>query len=1013
MLLKIKDIKKNAVNVTEQQMCYIRKVQKGIKGKGKLTTMGMAASQVRFLSLQNRKNSIGRQLSALSNRKMMLAHDMKNVSRNYTNALNQTNLKWSNDFGANYHSLTYDMLMKPNAVNTTVPYILTNANNGKVILNNSALYTVDTMFSDAPETLKATSDIKIGSEVIAASGTDISYITLAKMISSFQSVDDKGNPVYNTSGAYTTNVDGQFIGQPGATDGYYIPDTVDFNFKNNLRYQLFQILGLVTEEDVKTQQSMLVQLYGSEEAKNTGIYPVGSAWGDYYIAQAQLEAYEEFLATEHPYALGDTYGLIYSSGYVPGKGSGAVLGQEDSANAIATDEETIQDYFYSTEINGKDGASTVTQETYKKNGALTHVNFDSAIDNIGGYYTLTDSTGVSYAKYHQDFSGYAVDVSADKITGTYNTTENLLDEALSGTTYTLGSDPFLYALTHRNELKKADGSFVPCANGDSRFGIDSNGCDHGADSQYSGSVVFIGNYRKHSYYSEVKENPSQIDQGTSINAGLETMCNQFYALLQNINSTDQFKSNSANDACANAAKIATINYLKENCNHIDHVDGDNQKNFENSKAMALASGHGLGSWGSDISGHRDHVAVAVDTAVAFDVYMTFFKNYQREYELTGVGPTGDALFIDPDHPTIVDNTPDSISEFDNSLEVAGSNLIDIKSGFTDTNGRSYALSTMYTVQNTMPTSGSYRTVYSQADGSFTYTATGITGESTCYAIPNGEQFKYYCDSTNKVASSTPNTFDGKSVYGTVITNEAYYYFTTKDAAESYRTGAIADLASYTGTGLEKIARTAALGANPPAFDTTTPYLIDLEGDYRNDKYDTYANVAYKDNGFLAILKQAVQDAKDRISELEENLENFYGDKDQKIMDYYDAMFLRIAEQGWEEDKYTKNDLYLNNKIQNNDFFLTECLQKTSNTGFNYTAKQATNIIKIFTVHDENAENEALADYEAKKSEIQYKENVIDTRMAKLETEQEAINTEMDGIQKVCTDNIDKTFKIFA
>ena len=313
----------------------------------------------------------------------------------------------------------------------------------------------------------------------------------------------------------------------------------------------------------------------------------------------------------------------------------------------------------------------------------------------------------------------------------------------------------------------------------------------------------------------------------------------------------------------------------------------------------------------------------------------------------------------------------------------------------------------------MPTSGSYRTVYSQADGSFTYTATGTTGESTCYAIPNGEQFKYYCDSTNKVASSTPNTFDGKSVYGTVITNEAYYYFTTKDAAESYRTGAIADLASYTGTGLEKIARTAALGANPPAFDTTTPYLIDLEGDYRNDKYDTYANVAYKDNGFLAILKQAVQDAQDRISELEENLENFYGDKDQKIMDYYDAMFLRIAEQGWEEDKFTKNDLYLNNKIQNNDFFLTECLQKTSNTGFNYTAKQATNIIKIFTVHDENAENEALADYEAKKSEIQYKENVIDTRMAKLETEQEAINTEMDGIQKVCTDNIDKTFKIFA
>ena len=131
------------------------------------------------------------------------------------------------------------------------------------------------------------------------------------------------------------------------------------------------------------------------------------------------------------------------------------------------------------------------------------------------------------------------------------------------------------------------------------------------------------------------------------------------------------------------------------------------------------------------------------------------------------------------------------------------------------------------------------------------------------------------------------------------------------------------------------------------------------------------------------------------------------------MDYYDALFLRISEQGWEEDNYTKNDLYLNNKIQNNDFFLTECLQKSSNTGFNYTAKQATNVIKIFTVHDDDAENQALAEYEAKKSEIQYKENVIDTRMAKLETEQESINTEMEGIKKVRDDNIQKNFKIFA
>ena len=41
--------------------------------------MGMSASQVRFLSLQSRKNDVGRQLMSLSNRKMSLSRDMNKV----------------------------------------------------------------------------------------------------------------------------------------------------------------------------------------------------------------------------------------------------------------------------------------------------------------------------------------------------------------------------------------------------------------------------------------------------------------------------------------------------------------------------------------------------------------------------------------------------------------------------------------------------------------------------------------------------------------------------------------------------------------------------------------------------------------------------------------------------------------------------------------------------------------------------------------------------------------------
>ena len=99
--------------------------------------MGMSASQVRFLSLQNRKNSIGRQLMTLSNRKMALSRDMNAVALKYTNALNKTVLKWSNDSGSTYQELSYDLMMKPNDYNASVPYIVS-TRDGKVVVDNVA-----------------------------------------------------------------------------------------------------------------------------------------------------------------------------------------------------------------------------------------------------------------------------------------------------------------------------------------------------------------------------------------------------------------------------------------------------------------------------------------------------------------------------------------------------------------------------------------------------------------------------------------------------------------------------------------------------------------------------------------------------------------------------------------------------------------------------------------------------------------------------------------------------------
>ena len=94
-------------------------------------------------------------------------------------------------------------------------------------------------------------------------------------------------------------------------------------------------------------------------------------------------------------------------------------------------------------------------------------------------------------------------------------------------------------------------------------------------------------------------------------------------------------------------------------------------------------------------------------------------------------------------------------------------------------------------------------------------------------------------------------------------------------------------------------------------------------------------------------------------------------------------------------------------------FVTECESKADSSGYNYTTKMASSIHKIYQVHDDNAENEALVEYETEKSAISAKEAKIDVIMQKLETEQEAINTTMESVQKIIQENIEKTFKMFA
>ena len=137
-----------------------------------------------------------------------------------------------------------------------------------------------------------------------------------------------------------------------------------------------------------------------------------------------------------------------------------------------------------------------------------------------------------------------------------------------------------------------------------------------------------------------------------------------------------------------------------------------------------------------------------------------------------------------------------------------------------------------------------------------------------------------------------------------------------------------------------------------------------------------------------------------------------------MMDYFDALFKMIAENGWVYDPSvnsgdtTANKNYLNAKLQNNMYFITE-VDTLDGTDFNYATKIATNVSKVFEVYDKDAQNAALSKYEAEKADINAKEQQVDIRMNKLEAEQDAISTELDSIKKIIDDNVSVTFKIFT
>lgn len=97
--------------------------------------MGLAASQARFLAITSRKLNCEFQSMQIAQEKLSVTRDMQKAAQEYQNSLTATKLIWDCDTADNdIYDLSYDIMMKPSAINEYDPYLITDTR-GKLVLS--------------------------------------------------------------------------------------------------------------------------------------------------------------------------------------------------------------------------------------------------------------------------------------------------------------------------------------------------------------------------------------------------------------------------------------------------------------------------------------------------------------------------------------------------------------------------------------------------------------------------------------------------------------------------------------------------------------------------------------------------------------------------------------------------------------------------------------------------------------------------------------------------------------
>ena len=189
--------------------------------------MGLAASQARFLAITSRKLNCEFQSMQIAQEKLSITRDQQKAAEEYQNSLNATKLVWDT-VDDDVYDLSYDIMMKPSALNEYDPYLITDTQ-GKIVLSES-------MFQAAVKA--GIIDEKTGDPKVSRSmgNTDMSIEANTKDGSRNAFLYQLG--VYNQADASTINAI-MALGKDGYTDSGVGGEIIDKTLANSFTTNAF------------------------------------------------------------------------------------------------------------------------------------------------------------------------------------------------------------------------------------------------------------------------------------------------------------------------------------------------------------------------------------------------------------------------------------------------------------------------------------------------------------------------------------------------------------------------------------------------------------------------------------------------------------------------------------------------------------------------------------------------------------------------------------------------------